>query len=99
MCGIRRNPADPTRQDQTFAARGAGTTLVRMSAMHDNRGMVERILKEVLIRIVADRRRHFAFAICDHAVGGKHHISFDASHGCGATFRSALDSRAMTASR
>jgi hypothetical protein len=52
-----------------------------MAAMHHDRDVVERILKEVLIGIVADRRRHFAFAIRDHAVGGNDHIAFDTAHG------------------
>jgi hypothetical protein len=52
-----------------------------MAAMDDDSGVVERILEEALIGVIADRRRHFAFAIRDHAVGGNDHIAFDATHG------------------
>ena len=81
MRGIGRKRRDLTREDQTVAARGARPALVRMAAVHDDRGVVERILEEVLIGIVADRRRNFAFAVRDHAVGGNDHIAFDAAHG------------------
>jgi hypothetical protein len=52
-----------------------------MAAMYDHRGVVERLLEEALIGVVADRRRHFAFAVRDHAIGGNDHIAFDAAHG------------------
>jgi hypothetical protein len=52
-----------------------------MAAMHDDRGVVERVLEEALIGVVADRRRHFAFAVRNHAVRGSDHITFDAAHG------------------
>ncbi|MGA7233907.1 MAG: hypothetical protein WBX95_23620, partial [Xanthobacteraceae bacterium] len=72
---------DSTGKDQTSAARGAGATLVRMAAMHDDSGVVEGVLEKALIGVVADRWRHFAFAVRDHAVGGNDHIAFDATHG------------------
>ena len=51
-----------------------------MSAMHDNRGTVERILEEALIGLVADGLRHLAFGVGEHAVGGNDDIAFDAAH-------------------
>lgn len=49
--------------------------------MEDDRGAVESVLEKPLIGVVADRRRHLAFAVRDHAVGGNDHIAFDAVHG------------------
>jgi hypothetical protein len=53
---------------------------MRVAAMDDDGGMVEAILKNALISIVADRWRHFALGIRDHAVGRYDHITFDAAH-------------------
>ena len=79
--GIWRKRRDLTGEDQTVATRGTRSALVRMAAMHEDRGVVERVLEEALIGVVADRRRHFAFAVRDNAVGGNDHIAFDAAHG------------------
>ena len=81
MHGIRCKRRDLTAEDQALATRSTRPALVRMAAMHDDRDVVERVLEEVLIGVVADRRRHFAFAIRDHAVGGNYHIAFDTVHG------------------
>jgi len=81
MRGIGRKRRDLTGEDQTVATRGTRPALVRMAAVHDDRGLVERVLEEALIGVVADRRRHFAFAVRDHAVGGNDHKAFDAAHG------------------
>ena len=51
-----------------------------MPAVDDGRGMVERILEEALIGLVADRIRHLAFGVGEHAVGGNDDITFDAAH-------------------
>ena len=81
MRRIRRKRRDLTGEDQAPATRGTRPAFVRMAAMHDDRGVVERVLEEVLIGVVADRRRHFAFAVRDHSVGGNDHIAFDTAHG------------------
>src|SRR5204862_3837302 len=57
-----------------------GTTLMGMTAVDDDRRAVEGVLKKALIGVVADRRRHFAFGIGDHAVDRDNHITFDAAH-------------------
>jgi hypothetical protein len=51
-----------------------------MSAVDDDRGAVERILEEALICAVADRIRHLAFGVGEHAVSGNDDITFDAAH-------------------
>ena len=81
MRGIGCKRRDLTGEDQTAAMCGTRPALVRMAAMHEDRGVVECVLEEALIGVVADRRRHFAFAVRDHAVGGNDHITFDAVHG------------------
>jgi hypothetical protein len=53
---------------------------MRVTAMDDDGNMVEVTLKEALIGIVADRWRHFALCIRNHAVGGYDHITFDTTH-------------------
>ncbi len=91
MRGIGRKRRDFTGEDKTLAAGCTRAALVGMAAMHDDRGVVECALEKALIGIVADRRRHFAFAVRDHAVGRNDHITFDALHGCQANFRNSLD--------
>jgi len=81
MRGIRRKRCDLTSEDQPAATRGTGPALVRMAAVHDDGGVVQRVLEEALIGVVADRRRHFAFAVRDHAFGGNDYVAFDAVHG------------------
>ncbi len=47
--------------------------------MHHDGGAVEAFLEEMLIGVVADRLRHLAFRVGDHAVGGDDDVSFDAA--------------------
>lgn len=76
----RRKRRDLPRQDQTLASGGVGTALVRKPAVDNDGGMVERVLEKTLVGVIADRRRHFAFAVREHAVGGYDHKAFDSAH-------------------
>ena len=80
MFRIGRESGDLARYDEPFAPRCARAAFMRMPAVHDDRGAVERILEEALIGLVADRIRHLAFGIGEHAVGGNDDIAFDAAH-------------------
>ena len=80
MCRIGRESGDLARYDEPFAPRCARAAFMGMPAVHDDRGAVERILEEALIGLVADRIRHLAFGIGEHAVGGNDDIAFDAAH-------------------
>lgn len=81
MRRVGRKRRDLSGQDETLTVRSARAAFVRMAAMHNDRSVIQRILKETLIGIVADRRRHLAFAVRNHPVGGNDHIAFDAVHG------------------
>src|SRR6516225_9822757 len=80
MHRIGRGGGDLASENQALAARGTRATLMRVTAMDDDGNMVEVTLKEALIGIVADRWRHFALCIRNHAVGGYDHITFDTTH-------------------
>jgi hypothetical protein len=62
-------------------------------------GMVEGVLEETLVGVIADRCRHFAFAVREHAVGGYDHKAFDSAHWRRANLRSSPDNQAVTERR
>ena len=74
---------DLAGDDQAFAPVRARAALVRMAAVDNDRGTVEATLKKALIGVIADRRRHFALGVGNHAVGGNDHITFNTAHVCG----------------
>lgn len=80
MHRVGRGGGDLTSENQALAARSTRAALMRVTAMDDDGSMVEVTLKEALIGIVADRWRHFALGIRNHAVGGYDHITFDTTH-------------------
>ena len=80
MIRIRSESSDPARQHEPLAPRGARSAFVRMPAVYDDRGAVERVLEEALIGLVAKRIRHRALGVGKHAVGGNDDIAFDAAH-------------------
>ena len=80
MFRIGRESGDLARYDEPFAPRCARAAFMRMPAVHDDRGAVERILEEALIGLVADGLRHLAFGVGEHAVRRNDDITFDAAH-------------------
>ena len=80
MCRIGREGGDLTGHDEPLSPRGARSAFMRMPAVHDDGGTVERVLEEALIGLIADRIRHLAFGVGEHAVGGNDDIAFDAAH-------------------
>ena len=59
---------------------GAWAAFVGMTSVHDGCGTIEAVLEEALIGVVADRFRHLAFGVGDHAVGGNDDVALDAAH-------------------
>ena len=66
---IRRHGGYLAGEDQPLAPGGAGAAFVRMPAVDHGAGAVESVLEETLIGLVADRGRHLAIGIRDHAIG------------------------------
>src|SRR5580698_6239014 len=54
MCRIGSGGRDLTAYHQTFAAVSVRAAFVRMTAMHECRGLIEAVLKELLVGIVFD---------------------------------------------
>ena len=80
MFRIGREGGDLTGQDEPFSPRGARSAFMGMPAVHNDGGTVECGLEKALIGLVADRIRHLAFGVGEHAVGRNDDVAFDASH-------------------
>ncbi len=76
-----RSGGDLAGKDKPLAPGGAGTALVRMTAVDHSGGAVESVLEETLIGLITDRGRHLAFGICDPAVSRDDHIPLDTVRG------------------
>src|SRR5262249_33647800 len=95
---VRRNGGNLTRQDEALAPRRAWAAFMGMTAVQHQSGAVEPVLEKFLVGIVADRCRHDAARVGDHAVAGDDDIAFDAPRsdhettiaGAGAPLRSTL---------
>src|SRR5579883_872724 len=80
MRGIGRKRRNLACDNDAPAPARARPTFVRASAMHHGGGMIEAILKEMLVGGVANRLRHFAVAVGDHTVGRNDREAFNAKH-------------------
>ena len=52
---------------------------MRMPSVHDGGGAVERALEVTLIGGIANRIRHYALTVGDHAVRGNDDVAFNAA--------------------
>ena len=80
---IGRKIGDLVGQDEPLAPCRPRPAFVGVASVHDGGGVVEAVLEEALIGGVADRIRHLAFGVGDHAVGGDDDIALDAAHSAG----------------
>ena len=79
MRRIGRKVCNLARQNEALAARRARAALVRMTTVDNHGGPVEAGLQEFLVGRIADRGRHLAFRVGDHAVAGDDRVTLDAA--------------------
>ena len=78
MRGVGRNGLDPAGDDHAFAPFRTRAAFVRVAPMDDRGGAVHLALQEALIRFVANRLRHDAVVVGNHAIGGHNGVAFEA---------------------
>ena len=79
MSWIRRKGRNLAREHHSLPARRPRTAFMRVAAVQDNRGAVERRLKEFLVGIIAYRFRHLPLGVGNHAVTGNDDVTLDAA--------------------
>jgi hypothetical protein len=83
MQRIGRDSRDLPCQQQALSSRSARSAFMGMTPMHHGGGAIEIGLEVALVGVVADRFRHDAFVVGDHAVGGDDDIALDAAQSGG----------------
>ena len=82
------------RHHQPMPAVGARTAFMRVAAVHDDRGVLEAVVKECLVGLDHQGRRNMPIGIGEHAVVGDDGEAFDAGGARhGVTKAAALEDR------